>query len=1125
MARSAAARLLAAAAAAAASPFRANHHHHARRRRRPLLLAHTFRSKASSSDEPARPPPRREPSAPAPRRGGAESSSLFHEISDLLTSAARPVSVAAAALPPDETNGEGCRDPQELGAAEAVAVAVAAAQRTEGARGIAPEGVTAASSPDASSIQNSVIPGGLADDGTRISGIAGATLEKDASWREAGDAAAIDSDRDNISDIVQMVTQVVRSEVPELSMEQRLESLGVTYTPSLVNMVLKRCFKVRQLAFRFFDWVKRVPEYRHTTETYNTMLYIAGEARSFGIMEELMDEMDKEMCPKDIKTWTILLASYGKAKQIGKMLSAFEALRKSGSVSIDSRAYRTILHALCNAEKPELALEFYKDMPKNMEVGSDILRLLMRCLATSDNTAEAVYFVRDDMIKGMKHPEEYCYMEALQSFCISGKLEDAWKVFQQMKNKSMADSSASENLLRGFCKAGRMDEALQIVEYMRNTSVISSTTYGILIDGYLRKGKHAEALDLLQTMREYGSVPLVSSYTQLMQHLFAIDHYEEACGLYEEMLKNGVEPDIVAITALIGGHVQSGHISKAWDLFRTINKNGQKPTLKAYKVFIQKLCKASRPLEAVELLNEMLQSDFRPSEGIFCQIISALRDKFYLEEARNLETMRMSFNLRSSRDSLQLRQLDVLDTVDKSNPEEELALEFIGRSSDQNGKPSCSLSSNSHQTEQEQDYSDADVEEICRILSSSDDWGSMQQALEMRSINFSPNLVDAILKRCKRNSRAALQFYSWVAKRSYYMPTTKSYNTAMKLAGSAKDFKHMRYLYREMLRTGCSPTVDTWNVMICQYGNAGLSEKALETFYSMKQHGFLPSGTTYHHMIMYLTYNKGLKIDAAVKIFQEMCHAGHIPDNDIVFRYLLALCECRRIADARRSVVSLCERGFPLQVGYSILLRSFCRADRMDEALSLFNCIEKHGCSRDQYMYGSLIHGLLRRERFEDAVAKLTEMKNAGIPQSAHMYTSFIVYYFQKRDVAKVLDVLKEMKENGCEPTVVTYSALIRGHMAMGMVSEAWGVFQQMKIDGPAPDFHTYSMFLSCLCKAGRSEEGLQLIHDMLDCGIIPSTVNFMNVVHGLNMEGKHKLAEFVLRSKWSLRRQRTFSN
>nr|CAB3471873.1 unnamed protein product [Digitaria exilis] len=656
MARSAAARLL---AGSARSFSLSHHHHHAHHHRRPLFLVPSSRSNTSSSKLP-RPSPGREPG-----------SSLFHEISDLVG----PADSGAALR--HETNDEACR--HDHGAA-------ASARRAEGARGIAPESGTAASSSVFCGISDTDALGGLPGDGSQAPG----TVE-----------SAVNPDIDTISEAVHRVTQVLRSQPPGSSMEQRLESLGVTYTPQLVSMVLKRCFKVRQLGFWFFHWVKRVPRFSHTTETYNTMLYITGEARNFAIMEELVGEMDREMCPKDIKTWTIILSSYGKAGHIGKMLSTFEAMRKSGSVRIDSKVYRTVLHALCSAEKPELAFEFYKDMPRNMEVGTDILRLLMCCVAKTDNAAEAVCSIRDDMIKGMKHPEEYCYMEALRSFCISGKLEEAWKVFQHMKSKSMANSCAFENLLRGLCKAGRMDEALKVVEYMKGTLGINSTAFSFLINGYLRNGEHTKALDLL-----------------------------------------------------------------------------------------------------------------------------------------------------------------------------------------------------------------------------------------------------------RRN-------------------------------------------------------VKDWMLPNCGY---------------MEYHG-----------------------------------------------------------------------------------------------LPVWQCW-------DQYMYGSLIHALLRRYQFDDAVAKLTEMKESGIPQSTHIYTSFVVYYFRKRDVVRALDVLKEMKENGCEPTVVTYSALIRGYMAMSMVSEAWDVFQQMKLKGPAPDFGTYSMFIKCLCKAGRSEHGLQLIHDMMECGFIPSTVNFMTVVHGLNMEGKHALAESALRSKWHLQRQRIIS-
>ncbi|XP_051197057.1 putative pentatricopeptide repeat-containing protein At5g06400, mitochondrial [Lolium perenne] len=1080
MARSAAAaRLL----ASSLSPFRSSHHP---RQRRPLLLP-TSRSKTYSA-KPLRPSSRTgKPAAPSVSRP-----SLFQEISGVIDSVAGPVSD-----PPSQprVTGQLCSGDETL------------LQCPEGARPKVPESAAATSA----SFPGRVPPRG------------------EASCQEvvAGDGNAQDSDIDIISADVQRVTEVLLSEVPGLSLEQRLGNLGVTYTPRLVNMVLKRCFKKRQFGFRFFYWVKQVPGFRHTTETYNTMLYIAGEARNFESMEELMGEMDTKMCVKDIKTWTIIIDGYGKARQTAKMLSTFYALEKSGSVVVDTKVYRTILRALCNDERHELALEFYKDMPASIVVGSYILRLLL-CLLARSNNAEAVFLIRDDMIKSMRYPEEYCYSEVLRSFCVSGKIVEAKKVFQQMINKSMASSSAFEIFLRGLCRSGRMDEALQVIEHMKNRSSISSTAFGFVIDGYLREGNRTKALELLQAMREYGCVPLASSYTQLMQHLFTFDQYEAACQLYEEMKEIGVQPDTVTITALIAGHIHSGNISEAWNLLRKINQSGQRPTIKAYTVFIQELCKASMPLEALELLKEMLECDFRPSGETFYRIISSLRHKNFLGEASIVERMRASLCLRRPREDMECGPSEKGNTIDEfqklseSDPEERKSSKSA--SDKDYTAPRCSIYDGVHRIEQAKRYSDEDVEEICQILSSSDNWSSIQQALEMRSLHFTPELVIAIMKRCKRKGHAALKFFYWVGKRSYYMQTTDTYNLAMKLAGSAKDFKHMRHLYREMAWAECSPTVDTWNIMICQYGNAGLTEMALETFYQMKQEGFQPGRSTYNHLIMYVSRRKGRKVDAAIKIFKEMTNAGYILDSQVLCGYILALCECGMLVDARTSIVSLCKQGFPAQIGYSILLRSLCRSDRKEEAVSLFDDIEKCGCFRNEHTYGSLIHALLRWDRFEDAVAKLAEMKNACICQSTHIYTSFIIYFFQKRDVAKAMGMFKEMAENGCEPTVVTYSALIRGLMGMGRVSEAWDVLRRMKLKGPLPDFETYSMFITYLCKAGRSEDGLQLIHDMLDGGIIPSAVNFRTVVHGLNMEGKHKLADSVLQSKWHVRRQRSFS-
>ncbi|XP_073006272.1 putative pentatricopeptide repeat-containing protein At5g06400, mitochondrial [Typha latifolia] len=908
----------------------------------------------------------------------------------------------------------------------------------------------------------------------------------------------------DVSPIVQKVTEIVRAENRGICMEHRLNKLGLSFSSEIVENVLKRCFKVGHLALRFFNWVKLQPDFCHTTQTYNTMIYIAGEAENFDLVEKLMEEMDDELCSKDIKTWTIVISHYGKAGHVGKTLRTFDLMKKSGC-ELDSRVYKTILRALCNARKSELAMEFYKEMvSKNMPVDVHQYQMLMSCLVRSDDT-ESIRLVRDDMIEIAMVSESKAYMQTLKSFCSSGNIKEALQVFEEMKKKNiLVDTEAYEIVLRGFCRAGRMIDAKEFVDSMKNNSSVDIKDYGFLIDGFLREGDFTKALELLHDMKESGCLPMLSSYTQIMQHLFRSDQYRKACELYEDMIKSGIEPDIVAITAVVAGHVRHGHISEAWSVFEGMKKKGLRPTWKAYTVFIKELCKASKPREALKLLKEMSHSNLNATDEIFRLVITSLNRNCDLEKVKEVEKIMRLFKV----DSLENEQIH--QEIDHISDEDHKV-----------SSPSFPEDINTIQTTN--GFKEKDLKGISRTLSSSNDWRSKQEDLERSMIHFTPEIVEAILKNCQRHSRAALIFFSWIGKQPGYKHTAETYNMAIKLAGSAKDFKHMRHLYQEMRRKDCPVTSNTWTIIIAQYGQAGLTELALKTFKEMKSEGYQPNGSTYKYMIVFLCGKKGRKIDDAIKIFQEMSHAGYMPDREMVEVYLSSLCELGKIEEARRSVISLCKRGFTTQLGFSLLIKSLCRARRIEEALTLVNEIDKIGCTLDQYIYGSIVHALLRGGHLEEALNKLEEMKNVGLPQTTHIQTALIVHFCREKEIGKAVEIFKNMRENGCEPTVVTYSALIRGYMNMGMISDAWSIFQRMKLKGPYPDFETYSMFMTCLCKAGRSEDGLQLLHEMLDSEIIPSAINFRTVFCGLNREGKHDLAHSVLQTKWLLKRERMF--
>ena len=909
----------------------------------------------------------------------------------------------------------------------------------------------------------------------------------------------------DVSPVVHEVTEIIRAESVSVSMERQLEKKGFELNLEIVDKVLKRCFKVPHLALRFFNWVKHKDGFDHTTETYNTMLYIAGEAKEFGLMEKLVEEMAKTSCEKDLKTWNILISHYGKAKLIGKALLVYDKMIKSG-IEPDEMVYKTMIQSLCAAGKADIVMEFYKEMAqKNIGLDMSLYKMLLSCVARSGDAA-GVHLVADDMIKVSQIPEQIVYGCVLKSFCISGLIREALEYIRELKDKAVTfGREYFETLVKGLCRADRIRDALEIFEIMKRRHFIDEKIYGILINGYLRRNDIYKALDLFQSMKQSGNCPTTSTYTELMQHLFKLKRYEEGCKLYNEMLEKGVEPDSVAITAMVAGHVRENCIAESWKVFKSMEEKGMRPTWKSYSVFIKELCRISRTDEILKVMNEMRASQMVIGDEIFHLVISHMEKK---GETSNVEKVK------------QIQRTCKLDTqgnesTDDASVELEINIDLIHKS-----EPEMT---NSYQLGPlSKAYNERDLEEIGRILSLSLDWCFIQEALEKCTVKFTPELVVEVLRNCNTNVHAALQFFSWLGKQADYSHTAETYNMAIKLAGRGKNFRHMRNLFYEMRRRGYQITSDTWTIMIMLYGRTGLTEIALNTFEEMKTNNCKPTANTYKYLIMSLCGRKGRKVVEAISLFQAMIRMGHIPDKELVESYLACLCEVGKLLDARKCVDSLHRAGFTVPLSYSMYIRALCRAGRIEEALDMVDEIDAaERATLDQFTYGSIFHALLRKGRVEEALEKMDSMKQASVNPSVHVYTSLIVHYLKEKKIEKALETLQKMREEGCEPTIVTYSAFIRGYINMGNVSEAWNVFYRMKLKGPSPDFKTYSMFISCLCKVEKSEEALRLIDDMLSIGIVPSTVNFRTIFHGLNREGKQSLAQSVMQQKLALIRKR----
>ncbi|KAL2326629.1 hypothetical protein Fmac_025687 [Flemingia macrophylla] len=919
------------------------------------------------------------------------------------------------------------------------------------------------------------------------------------------DAHLGNMDEEYVSRVVGEITEVIRVENCSFSVEERLENLSYGLNSEVFDMVLKRCFKMPQLALRVFNWLKVKDGFRHTTRTYNTMLFIAGEAKEFGLVKKLVEEMDEYGVQKDVNTWTILITHYGKTKKIGEALLAFENMKRCGCEP-DAVTYGAVIRSLCGSGKGDIAMEFYSEMiKKDMVLDVRLYKLIMNCMARSGDVA-AVNVLGNNMIRLSAMPENSVVGCMLKSFCISERIEEALELIRDLKNKDLdLEPEYYETLVRGLCKAGRIIDALEIVEIMKRRDMVNAKVHGIILNGYLGRNDIDGALKVFQSMKESGCIPTISTYTELIQHLFRLSRYEEACMLYDEMLGKGIKPDIVAITAMVAGHVSHNHISKAWKMFNSMESQGIKPTWKSYAVFIKELCKASRTDDIVKVLQEMQASKIKIHDILFHQVFTYMENKGELAVREKVQQMRKAFTLDPEKFINSDKQVFL-----KIKVEEDAKVDQSKSERD------CSLIYPNLKT-----YNEQDVHEICRILSSSINWSLTKEKLEKSTIHFTPELVMEILQNCNMNGNSVLNFFSWVGKQTGYQHTAGSYNMAIKIAGCGKDFKHMRSLFFEMRRNNYPITPETWTIMIMLYGRTGLTVMAMNCFKEMKTDGYSPSRSTYKYLILALCGRKGRKVDDALKIYGEMISAGHVPDKELIETYLGCLCEAGRVLEARRCTDSLQNFGYTVPLSYSLFIRALCRAGRVEQALPLLEEVGEEKSILDQLTCGSIVHGLLRKGRLEEALAKVDAMKQKGTAPTIHVYTSLIVHFFKEKQVEKAIEIFKEMQRSGYEPTIVTYSALVRGYMNVGRPIDAWNIFYRMKIKGPCPDFKMYSMFLTCLCKVGRSEEGMNLISEMLDSEIVPSTVNFRTVCFGLNSEGKNDLARIVLQQKSELRRRR----
>ncbi|CAH2036786.1 unnamed protein product [Thlaspi arvense] len=274
----------------------------------------------------------------------------------------------------------------------------------------------------------------------------------------------------------------------------------------------------------------------------------------------LVEEMEKEGISPGLVTWNILIGGYN---QLGKCEAAMDLMQKMESfgVTADVFTWTAMISGLIHNGKRYQALETFRKMflagvvPNEVTIMSAVSAcscLKVLNLGSEVHSIAVKMGFMDDLLVGNSLVDMY-------SKC--GKLEDARKVFDSVKNK---DVYTWNSMITGYCQAEYCGKAYELFTRMQEDANVKPNiiTWNTMISGEIHGSVLRRNLDAVHAVKN----ALTDTYGK-----------SGDIGYARTMFKGMETKDIITWNSLIGGYVLHGSYGPALDLFNQMKTQGIKP--------------------------------------------------------------------------------------------------------------------------------------------------------------------------------------------------------------------------------------------------------------------------------------------------------------------------------------------------------------------------------------------------------------------------------------------------------------------------------------------------------------------------------------------------------------------
>ncbi|KAL6843238.1 hypothetical protein ACP4OV_026951 [Aristida adscensionis] len=299
---------------------------------------------------------------------------------------------------------------------------------------------------------------------------------------------------------------------------------------------------------------------------------------------------------------------------------------------------------------------------------------------------------------------------------------------------------------------------------------------------------------------------------------------------------------------------------------------------------------------------------------------------------------------------------------------------------------------------------------------------------------------------------------------------TVAYNTIITGYGKVSDMRKAKNVFDSLENAGLAPDETTYRSMVEGFGRADKYKEAIWYYRKLKASGFQPNASNFHTMINLLARHDDN--EGATEVLEDMRAAG---------------CQCSSIVTVliraygtvggMHKVLPILQACFYKKILFdatscSILVTSFVQNCLLEEALCVLREKKWKDSDFEDNLYHILICSCKEAGSYDDAVRIYNQMQKSQTHPNLRIACSMIDVFSTLERFADAEAVWLELKASSCVLDMIAYSVIVRMYIKAGRLEDACSVLEEMeKQKEIVPDKYLFLDMLRTYQKCGLLEK------------------------------------------------------